>query len=111
VLSAEQLEQQNQAAESLAQAFSTLPLAILLSISAATGEEIFFRGAFQPIFGNLLTSGFFVLLHTQYYLSIGTLLIFFVSFMFGWVRARHSTTAAIISHFVYDFILLFLLSI
>lgn len=109
--SAEQLEAQNEAAQSLAQAFSTLPLALLLASSAAVGEEIFFRGALQPVFGNLLTSIFFALMHTQVLLSPGVILIFIVSLGLGWLRERFSTTAAVIGHFVYNFIQLLLLSL
>jgi uncharacterized protein len=109
--SSEQLEAQNRAAESLAMAFSTLPLAMLLATSSAIGEEIFFRGALQPIFGNVLTSIFFTLLHSQVLLSPGILLIFVVSLGLGWLRQKHSTTAAIIAHFIYNFIQLMLVVI
>lgn len=100
----EQLEQQTAAAEQLAAAFSTLPMALLLATSVAVGEEIFFRGALQPVFGLGLTSLFFTLLHTQYTLTPATIAIFFVSLGMGWLRIRYSTTAAIVAHFIYDFI-------
>jgi membrane protease YdiL (CAAX protease family) len=100
----EQLEAQTAASSQLAQAFGTLPLALTLSLAVAVGEEIFFRGALQPIFGIGLTSVFFTLLHTQYTLTPATIGIFAVSLGMGWLRQRYSTTAAIIAHFVYNFV-------
>lgn len=109
ILSEEQIASQDQAAESFSQAFSTIPLALILSASAAISEEILFRGALQPIFGNLAISVFFALMHTQNLLSPSLLLIFAVSLALGWLRERQSTTAAIIGHFVYNFVQLLLL--
>lgn len=107
----QQIAEQTQASEALATAFSTLPLALLLAVCAAIGEEVLLRGALQPIFGNVLTSLFFALLHTQYLITPGLLLLFGVSLGFGWLRQRHSTSAAIIAHFVYNFIPLWLLTL
>ena len=100
---------QSAAAESLAAAFATIPLALLLSTSAAVGEEIFYRGALQPVFGNTLTSVFFAVMHTQLLLSPAIVVIFIVSYFLGWLRQKHSTTAAIIAHFVYNLVQLLLL--
>ncbi len=100
----EQLEAQTAAASQLAQAFGTLPAALVLSLAVAVGEEVFFRGALQPIFGIGPTSVFFTLLHTQYTLTPATIGIFFVSLGMGWLRQRCSTSAAIIAHFVYNFV-------
>lgn len=107
----QEIAEQTQASEALALAFSTLPLALLLAVCAAIGEEILLRGALQPVFGNVLTSLFFALLHTQYLITPGLLLLFGVSLGFGWLRQRHSTSAAIIAHFVYNFIPLLLLTL
>jgi membrane protease YdiL (CAAX protease family) len=103
-VSPEQFEEQTSAANQIAQMFNTLPLALILSISAALGEEILFRGALQPVFGWIPTSIFFALLHIQYTLTPATLIIFLVSLGLGWLRKRQSTTAAIIAHFLYDFV-------
>lgn len=100
---------QTSAAESLAAAFATVPLALLLSASAAVGEEIFYRGALQPVFGNVLVSMFFAVMHTQLLLSPAIVVIFIVSYFLGWLRQKHSTTAAIIAHFVYNMVQLLLL--
>lgn len=102
----EQISEQTQAGEALANQFSTLPLALLLAATSSIGEEIFFRGALQPVFGLLPTTLFFTLLHTQVLVTPGIVVIFLVGLSFGWLRQRQSTTSAIIAHFAYNFILL-----
>ncbi|MBK8021399.1 MAG: CPBP family intramembrane metalloprotease [Chloroflexi bacterium] len=95
----------------LAQSFAGIRQGIVLSLLVAFGEETFFRGALQPVFGNLLTSVFFLILHTQYTLTPASLLLFLVSLALGWLRNRHSTTAAFVAHFVYNGALLTLSSL
>ncbi len=107
--SPETINEQNRAVESLAQAFATPLAALILSLSAAFGEEIFFRGALHPVFGNLITSLFFVVMHTQVFVTPGIILLFVVSLGLGQIRDRYSTTAAIIAHFVYNFFQLIML--
>jgi membrane protease YdiL (CAAX protease family) len=102
--SPEQIAEQSAAAEQIARSFNTLPLAFALSLAAALSEEILFRGALQPIFGLIPTSLFFALIHVQYTLTPATLIIFVVGLGLGWVRQRQSTSAAIIAHFVYNFV-------
>jgi membrane protease YdiL (CAAX protease family) len=103
------IEEANAANIALSSALATLPMALLVSFCASVGEEILFRGALQPIFGNLLISVIFVLLHTQSLFSFGIILLFIVSIFLGWIRNRTSTTAAIIAHFIYNFMQLLLL--
>jgi uncharacterized protein len=103
------IEQQTIASDALAQSLNTLPLVLVASGSAAVGEEIFMRGAMQPVFGIWLTSAFFTMLHSQYLGTPTMLLILAVSVGLGFLRQRYSTTAAIIAHFVYNFIPLLLL--
>jgi membrane protease YdiL (CAAX protease family) len=103
--------EQTQAVSQLNAAFATLPLAFVVALSAAVGEEIWIRGALQPVFGIVLTSVFFTVLHTQVALTPATLLIFALSLGLGWLRQRYSTTTAIVAHFVYNFIPLALLSV
>lgn len=105
---AQVLETLNRANDSIAIAFSTLPLAFILSASAAIGEEILFRGALQPVFGNILISLFFALLHVQSLFSPAILLLFTISLLLGIIRNRASTSAAIIAHFIYNFVQLLL---
>jgi membrane protease YdiL (CAAX protease family) len=105
-VSPEQFQEQNAASEQIAGAFNTIPLALLLAFTAASGEEILFRGALQPVFGLWVTSIFFAALHMQYTLTPASLIIFVVALALGWLRLRYSTTASIIGHFAYNFILL-----
>jgi membrane protease YdiL (CAAX protease family) len=105
----EQIEQQSAASEQIARSFNTIPLAFALSLAAAVSEEILFRGALQPVFGLIPTSLFFALVHIQYTLTPATIIIFIVGLGLGLVRQRQSTTAAIIAHFVYNFVQLSLL--
>lgn len=106
--SPEQVAAQTAASSQLAASFGSVPRAFLLSILVACGEETFFRGALQPVFGNVLTSMFFVALHTQYTLSPATIPLLLTSLMLGWLRKRYSTSASIIGHFVFNFVQLFL---
>jgi membrane protease YdiL (CAAX protease family) len=108
VMSPEQIAEQTSAANRISQQFDTLSLAFTLSASAAVGEEILFRGALQPVFGWIPTSIFFALLHIQYTLTPAAFIIFVVSLGLGWIRIRQSTTAAIIAHFLYNFVPLML---
>lgn len=100
----DEITQQTMASDQIAQAFNTLPLAFLLSLSAALSEEILFRGALQPVLGVTLTSIFFALIHIQYSFTPATLIIFVVGFGLGWLRRRRNTASAIIAHFSYNFI-------
>lgn len=109
LVSPEQLAEQTAASEQLAGAINSLALVLVVSLSAGIGEEIFFRGALQPVFGIIPVSLFFALLHPQYMLTPAALVIFIVTLGFGLLRQRHSTTAAVIAHFVYNLIPLLML--
>lgn len=102
--SPEQFAEQTAASQQLSSIFSSLPQAFILSILIGIGEEMFFRGALQPVFGNGFTSIFFAILHTQYTLTPATLALFGVSLVLGWLRRRQSTSASIIAHFIYNFV-------
>lgn len=106
-VSESQLDEQTSNADELAEVFSaSLPVIIIVSLSAAFSEEILIRGAIQPIFGLIPTSIFFALLHTQVLLSSGIIVIFGVGLALGILRQRYSTSSAIIAHFVYNFLIL-----
>lgn len=83
---------------------SSLLLGALLALLAAIGEETLFRGALQPVFGVVIVSLFFTTIHLQYAASPAMAIMFLVSLAFGLARACLSTTAAIISHFLYNLI-------
>lgn len=94
---------QTRAARLIFDAFNdSLQLGIALAIVTAVSEEALFRGALQPVFGSVVTSLFFVLLHTQYLFTPGALILLVVSFGFAWLRIRWSASAAIIAHAVYN---------
>ncbi len=102
------IESQTQLSRLISNSVNTLTFAFIVSMSAAVGEEIAFRGALQPVFGLWPTAIFFALTHIQYTLTPATLVIIMVGLGLGWVRKRYNTTAAILTHFTYDFALFFL---
>ncbi|PJF31921.1 MAG: hypothetical protein CUN51_02980 [Candidatus Thermofonsia Clade 1 bacterium] len=99
------IEQQTELSGLIAENIETLSLAFWVAFTAAVGEEIAFRGALQPIFGNWLTSAVFALTHTQYAFTPALGIIFVVSLGFGWARQRYNTTVVIVAHFAYNFAL------
>lgn len=79
------------------------PLGILtLGLSAGLGEETFFRGALQPRFGLILTSLLFAVVHSNYGISISTLIVLLLGMVLGWLRLRYNTSTAMITHAVYN---------
>lgn len=79
---------------------------LALALSAGIGEEILFRGALQPVFGIWFTSILFAIVHVQYgFLTPATLVLFVLSFILGRIRQRYSTSAAILVHAGYNFVL------
>lgn len=82
---------------------STLNLAIV-SIVVGISEELLFRGALQPRFGNLYTSILFSSLHFQYLSVIALIEIFIISYILGIIKEKTSTSTTIIIHIIYDFI-------
>lgn len=76
--------------------------ALLIGLTAGIGEEVLFRGAIQPRFGIVVSTVLWVLLHTQYELTWVILGLFLMGIMLGLIRKHVSTTAAIITHAVYN---------
>lgn len=101
-LSPQTVEEQTVAAQAVSNAITSLPLALLIAASAAISEEIFMRGALQPVFGAWLVSGFFAILHSQYLFTPIMVFIFALGMGFSWLRRRYGTSTAIIAHFVYN---------
>jgi membrane protease YdiL (CAAX protease family) len=102
----EVFREQQAVSEILSNSLNTLSAAFVLSLTAALGEEIAFRGALQPIFGLVPTTILFALIHIQYTLTPATLIIIAVGFGLGWLRRKFNTTAAILGHFLYNFMLI-----
>ncbi|MYD11723.1 MAG: CPBP family intramembrane metalloprotease [Chloroflexi bacterium] len=97
-------QQQTAEAQRFYEAFSgSLALALLLALLPALSEEIFYRGALQPVFGILLSSLFFTATHLQYAFTPALLILFAVSLGFAWLRLRFHTGAAIIAHALFNF--------
>ena len=79
--------------------------ALTVGLSAGIGEELLFRGALQPRFGILLTTLLFTFAHAQYSLSPALVGIFIVGYGLGVLRNRINTTAAILAHAGFNFVL------
>lgn len=87
--------------------------AFYLSICAGVGEEIFFRGAVQPLpyCGIWITAIFFVAIHTYFSFKnwrknvFALLLTAFIALL-GWGARDFSLWHAIAGHFSYDLVLL-----
>ena len=82
----------------------SLIVGLLFACVTGISEEILFRGALQPVFGILLSSLFFTLIHVQYAFTPAALILFVVSLGFALLRKRYSTSAAIIAHASYNFL-------
>lgn len=86
--------------------------AVVIGVAAGVGEEALFRGALQPRFGIGLVSVLFALFHApQYGLNVAILGLLGVSILFGLARRRFGTTAAMITHALYNAIQVLLLSL
>lgn len=79
------------------------PLGILtIGLSAGLGEETLFRGAMMPRFGFVATAVYFALVHSQYGITLSTLIVLLLGFVLGWLRLRYNTSTAMITHAVYN---------
>jgi membrane protease YdiL (CAAX protease family) len=76
----------------------------LISIVVGVSEELLFRGALQPRFGNFYTSLLFASLHFQYLSVIALIEIFIISYVLGIIKEKTNTSTTAISHIIYDFI-------
>ncbi len=81
----------------------TNPLgALLIGLSAGIGEEVLFRGAIQPRFGIVIGALFWTSLHVQYDLSFVLVGLLGVGILFGVQRKYFGTTSAVITHALYN---------
>jgi membrane protease YdiL (CAAX protease family) len=77
--------------------------AFVLGASAGAGEEAIFRGALQPRFGIVIPSLLFAMLHgPQYGFNLTLLGLFGVSVILGLERKYVNTTAAMITHALFN---------
>jgi membrane protease YdiL (CAAX protease family) len=84
--------------------FTGLSGAFAVGITAAIGEETFFRGAYLPRLGILMSAILFASFHVQYFISFATLLVLIIGLVLGVLRKRTSLTVCILVHFLYNFI-------
>ncbi len=78
--------------------------AFAIGASAAIGEEMFFRGAYQPRMGIPLTAVLFASFHVQYGITPATVLVLAIGVVLGILRQRTSLTVCILVHFLYNFV-------
>lgn len=76
--------------------------AVVLGVFAGFGEELLFRGLLQPVFGIVAVNLIFALMHVQYGISPILLLLFGVGLVFGFVRKKYGTVAAMAVHAFYN---------
>lgn len=85
--------------------------AVFLSFCAGFGEEVFFRGAVQPLLGIWITAVLFVGIHGYFSFKNGKVnvfagaLVFFIALL-GWACQEYSIWHAVAGHFSYDLVLL-----
>lgn len=82
--------------------------AALLGLTAGIGEEVLFRGAIQPRFGIVFTAVLFALLHSQYGWTWVIVGLFGIGILLGIERKYFGTTTSIITHAVYNFLVVLL---
>ena len=77
--------------------------AFVIGASAGIGEEAIFRGALQPRYGIIIPSLLFMMLHgPQYGFNLALLGLFGVSIILGLLRKYVNTTAAMITHALFN---------
>jgi len=76
--------------------------AVLFGLGAGASEELLVRGAIQPKFGLFVSALLFALLHSQYGVSFVLVGVFLVGLALGLERKYFGTTAAIITHAVFN---------
>jgi len=91
-------------------AFSPLG-ALVAATAAGLGEELMMRGVLQPRFGWLLPNLAFVAAHALQYNLDALIGVFVLGAMLAFVRARWSTSEAIVAHTLYDLVLFLGLSL
>jgi membrane protease YdiL (CAAX protease family) len=94
---------ENPVVEELA-GFVTWPLVFWIALTAAIGEEVFFRGFLQPRVGIVLSAVLFGFLHLSYGVPLQVIMPlafgFLLSALVVWTR---SLVPAVVAHFGYNF--------
>ncbi|HEY8447390.1 MAG TPA: CPBP family intramembrane glutamic endopeptidase [Thermomicrobiales bacterium] len=76
--------------------------AVFFGLGAGASEELLVRGAIQPKYGLIVSALLFALLHSQYGVSFVLLGVFLVGLVLGLERKYFGTTAAIITHAIFN---------
>lgn len=79
--------------------------AVVAAIAAGLGEELMMRGVLQPRFGWLLPNLAFTAAHAFQYNLDALVSVFVLGAALAFVRARWSTSEAIVSHTLYNLVL------
>jgi len=95
-------EEINQATQGITDSVSNPVGAVFFGLGAGISEELLLRGAIQPRFGLILTSMLFALLHNQYGISFVLAGVFSMGMVLGLERKYFGTTAAIITHAIFN---------
>ncbi len=95
-------EEINQATQGITDSVSNPIGAVFFGLGAGISEELLLRGAVQPRYGLLLTSVLFALLHNQYGISFVLAGVFSMGVILGLERKYFGTTAAIITHAIFN---------
>ncbi|MBW3581472.1 MAG: CPBP family intramembrane metalloprotease [Euryarchaeota archaeon] len=83
----------------------TWELVFFISIAAAVGEEIFFRGFLQPRIGIVPANVLFGLVHLSYGVPLQVIVPLVLGFAFSWMTLKtRSLVPAIVAHFTFDLI-------
>jgi len=91
-----------QATEGITESVSNPLGAVFFGLGAGMSEELLLRGAIQPRFGIILTSVLFALLHNQYGVSFILAGVFAMGVVLGLERKYFGTTAAVITHALFN---------
>ena len=79
--------------------------AVVAAVAAGLGEELMMRGVLQPRFGWLLPNLAFTAAHAFQYNLDALVGVFILGAALAFVRARWSTSEAIVAHTLYDLVL------
>ena len=91
-----------QTTEEITKNVSSVAGAVFFGLGAGASEETLLRGAIQPRYGIWVTSLLFALLHSQYGISFVLAGVFCMGVILGLLRNRINTTAAILTHAVFN---------
>jgi uncharacterized protein len=95
-------EEIDQATQGITESVSSPIGAVFFGLGAGISEELLLRGAIQPRFGLILTSILFALLHNQYGISFILVGVFLMGVVLGLERKYFGTTAAVITHAIFN---------